>query len=90
MALEAAHVTVRVIILAQVPDDTKCWQGKCKLQGGLASHPISPIGALAPASQPAQSYNDIGVYGDHHIEKEKCKLFKQVDLLRIGRKKLQL
>lgn len=90
MGLEAACATVRDINLAQVPDDTKCWRGKCKLQGGLAPHPILPIGALAPASQPAQNYNDIGVYGDQHREKETCKLFKQVDLLRMGRKKLQL
>lgn len=63
-ALEAAYATVRDIILAQVPDDTKCWWGKCKLQGGLASHPISPTGVLAPVSQPAQTCNDIGVYDD--------------------------
>lgn len=65
--LKAACTTVRDIILAQVPGNTKCWQGKFKLQDGLTSHQISPIGALAPASQPAQNYKDIGVYDDQHI-----------------------
>lgn len=70
--LEAACSTVRDTNLTHIPDDTKFWWGKCKLQGGLEQHHISPtIAVLAPVSRPPQAYGDIGVPYDQHTEKGK-------------------
>lgn len=70
-----------------IPDDTKCWWIKCKLQGGLEPHLISPTVVLAPVCPPVLAYDDRGEPFDQHIEKEKCKLIKYIGSLRMCEKK---
>lgn len=84
---KATRFTVRDINMNHIPDDTKCWWIKCKLQGGLEPHLISPTVVLAPVCPPVLAYDDRGEPFDQHIEKEKCELIKYIGSLRMCEKK---